>query len=670
MLQAVLHRRPQDSNPHILLRWLYGIAVLLAAGLTLAPARAAASPTYIIGPDKNGQATITVSGAGATVTLPQIRSGLGASARLLEDQGNGVWQLNANLLIDRGVALTLTSGDVRQLKLRSQASAKAPPAGQYDYGSFVYLRTDDGTITIDGVKVHSWDPKAQTFDTDVANGRSYILAKYAARLDIANAELSYLGSADGESYGVSWRDINDSANPDTLRTRVTGQVSNSQFHHNYYGVYTFQAAGMVFRGNRFYRNIGYGFDPHDFSHHFVVEDNQAFENGNHGFIISRGCNHFVFRRNVSYNNHNADPLKLAHGFMLDPGSPNSTEPQMPSFNNLLEANRAYSNEGYGLRILGSTNNTVRNNIFLDNLQGITVEQGSTGNILTGNTLTNNQIHGVFVRGGANTTTITGNTVMANSVNGIYIKSNGNTVSSNTVRDNRNAGIALLPETTTAAAVADLIPPGRRVTTAAVDPELVGVVLAESAIVGNQLRSNTVATNADDGMEIKGAINTTVEANVVERNGVHGIYLANGASNNRITRNTISFNQGNGIRANSADTIKNTWSENAVFGNTAGGILVTSDANSGIRPPVITTVQGNRVAGTTVPGAIVELYSDTGYQGRYFEGRTTAQADGRFTFTVLGGWKAPHINATTTDGDGNASAFTFIGRSVYLPLVVR
>ena len=115
----------------------------------------------------------------------------------------------------------------------------------------------------------SWNPQANTYDTDVSNGRSYLLAKYDARMDIKNADISYLGSADGESYGVSWRDINDSAAPDVLRTRVTGEVLNSNFSNNYYGIYTFQASNMVFRNNKFHHNIGYGFDPHDFSHHFT-----------------------------------------------------------------------------------------------------------------------------------------------------------------------------------------------------------------------------------------------------------------------------------------------------------------------------------------------------------------------------------------------------------------
>ena len=43
---------------------------------------------------------------------------------------------------------------------------------------------------------------------------------------------------------------------------------------------------MVFDSNEFDHNIGYGFDPHDFTHDVVVENNQSHDNGTHGFIIS------------------------------------------------------------------------------------------------------------------------------------------------------------------------------------------------------------------------------------------------------------------------------------------------------------------------------------------------------------------------------------------------
>ena len=682
MFQHLLYWILSQRRSRGYLRWASTIIMLSLLTVHAAPplAHAATGVTYQVGPNDHGQTTITVAGQGAVVTLHDIQQGLRTSAALLESQGNGVWQLNANLLIERGVTLMLTNAaGVREFKLRSQANAAMTPvsapqlaadAGEYNYASFVYLRTDDGTITIDGVKLYSWDPTLQTFDTDITNGRSYLLAKYAAQLNISHAELSYLGSGDGESYGVSWRDTNDPANPSLLRTRVTGQVSNSFFHHNYYGIYTFQASNMVFRNNIFAHNIRYGFDPHDYSHHFLVEDNEAFANGSHGFIISRGCHHFEFRRNRSHDNTDSDPIKLAHGFMLDPGSPASLDPQAPSTQNLLEQNVAYNNEGYGLRVLGSTSNTIQNNRFENNLNGITVELGSSGNTLLGNTLADNQANGIFIRGGANKTAVMRNSVLGNGTTGIYIKSNDNTVQENVVRNNQGVGVLLLPETDSAAAIADLTTPAQQARTQLLDPDLVGMIAAEGVLTGNLVGGNTITSNGNNGIALKGASATVVEMNIVERNGGHGIALTNGASRNLVRDNTVSNNRNNGIRVNGTDSVQNSLTQNSVFSNATGGLLVTSGANGGIDPPIIQTIQGRRVSGTATPGAIVEIFSDTGRQGRYREGSATVQADGRFTFTASSDWQAPYLNALATDSNGNSSAFSYNGVARYLSLIVR
>ena len=340
-------------------------------------------------------------------------------------------------------------------------------------------------------------------------------------MDITNADLSYLGSADGESYGVAWRDINSTEQPDALLTRVTGNVLNSVFSNDYYGIYTFQAQNMVFRGNKFHHNIGYGFDPHDFSTGFTVEDNESFENGNHGFIISRGCNNFAFRRNISHDNHYTIGTedRKAHGFILDPGSPNSRFPQAPSHDNLLDNNQAYGNDGYGLRIVGSINNTVTNNTFTNNLQGVTLEQASTGNKLDKNTITGSGLYGIYLFGASDQTTITNNTITKSGKHGIYIKTGKNTITGNTVTDNGSvvagvgsgSGIATLRESDVAAAARDLTLPGARTSIAAEAPELVATTQAVSDVDSNVLTSNTVARNADEGIELKSATNTRVEA---------------------------------------------------------------------------------------------------------------------------------------------------------------
>jgi parallel beta-helix repeat protein len=640
---------------------------------------------YEIGAGSNGELTIFVNGPGAKVTLPDIQQAIqiiSPTTTLLQNQGNGVWQSNASLFLNRGVTLTLTLPTVKWLKLRSQAAdiqLSASGEGAYNYKSFVNLRTYGGAILIDGVKITSWNPSANTYDTDVSNGRSYILAKYDARLDIKNADLSYLGSSDGESYGVSWRDINDGEAPDVLRTRVTGDVLNSTFSYNYYGIYTFQASYMTFSGNKFHHNIGYGFDPHDFTHHVTVENNEAYANGNHGFIISRGCNNFTFRNNKSYDNHYTvgEGERRAHGFMLDPGSPNSQFPQEPSHDNILENNQAWDNDGYGLRVVGSLNNTIKGNIFTNNYQGITLEQNSTGNKVLNNRITDSAIYGIYMLGGSDSATITGNTITGSGKHGIYFKTSKNTIFNNNVSHNGSivdgvpsgAGISSYVETNIEAAMADLRLPGSQVSLAESDPELVASQIQPSAMDGTTIVSNTISYNADEGIELKSAQGTKIDKNSIANNGTHGVYLASGASGTMLSYNKIYNNAGYGIRANGLDVVGNQWTKNEVYDNALGGIATTSGANNGVPVPKIVQDKRN-VTVTAAPGTIIEIFSDNGGQARYFEARITLDATG--SITLNRSWKGSIVNGTATDADGNSSALALNRRTmkVYVPLISR
>src|SRR5262249_3409780 len=148
-------------------------------------------------------------------------------------------------------------------------------------------------------------------------------------------------------------------------------------------------------------------------------------------------------------------VRHAQGFMLDPGSPNSVFPQVASHDNLLENNEAWGNDGYGLRVVGSNNNTVRSNSFTNNLQGITLEQGSTGNMLQNNTIDDSGLYGIYLIGGSDGNTIDGNTITRSGKHGIYVKTGGNTITQNTITNNGSlqngqvigSGIAFLQETT-------------------------------------------------------------------------------------------------------------------------------------------------------------------------------------------------------------------------------
>jgi parallel beta-helix repeat protein len=593
----------------------------------------------------------------------------------------------------------ITSNNVSWLKLRSQSTDIAFPANaepQYNYDSFTSLRVYDGELVLDGVRVTSWDPTANDgqgdYDRDISNGRSYLLAKYDARMDIISSEVSYLGSPDGESYGVSWRDTNTGVASDELRTRVTGDVISSTMSYNYYGIYTYQASHMTFRGNTFHNNISYGFDPHDYTHHVLVEDNEAYENGNHGFIISRGCNNFIFRNNRSYNNRYTvdDRDNNAHGFMLDPGSPNSAYPQAPISDTLLEGNEAWGNDGYGLRVLGSVDNTIRDNIFRDNLQGITLEQESTGNVVEDNTISNNLLYGIYLIGGSDNNTIHDNQIMGSGRHGIYLKTGHNIVTGNDIRQNGTvlederdgAGIALLPEQDEADVLADFRLPGEAplITTSS---DLTGNPALASDLTDNHIEQNTLAENADDGIEVKGATDTIIQENTIEQNGVHGVYLSAyyemGTRYTTVLSNTVVANGGHGIRANDSLTKFNSWSANSVFDNTEGGIVNTSDANYDIPAPEITSIGATAVTGIAQPNARVEIFTDEQEQSQYFEGSTMADEEGNFTFAVPADWAASQLTATSTDPQGNSSelsaARSVVGTpgsnySTYLPFIGR
>lgn len=574
--------------------------------------------------DSNQQKTIQVSGINSEATLPAIKSKLGAAdANLLQELPNQTWLLNANILLGIGVTLNLSpDAGVQELRLRSQATVSGQArAANIDYNSFVYLRAHGANINIDNMKVFSWDPQLNDYDRDPSNGRAYLLAKYASVMNIRNSEVGYLGSEDGESYGISWRDVNDAAEPDKLLTRVTGEVLNSLIHHNYYGIYTFQASDMLFRGNQFYDNVRYGFDPHDFSHGFTVENNQAYNNGSHGFIISRGCNNFVFRNNVAYNNNDPSPTSLAHGFMLDPGSPNSVDPQAPSTENLLENNEAYGNEGYGLRILASNNNEIRGNYFHDSEMGISVEQNSTGNVITGNRLNNNTRFGVALQETANKNTVLNNEVLNNGDSGIYVRSNENQIEANNASNNVKAGIALLIKS-------GFPPPG-----------------------SNVIMSNTVASNGANGIDLRTAMATLVQGNLVEKsqNKGDGIYLKDSVQTS-LVGNVLRLNTGYGIEVSGA-TEKNIWLRNAIYSNVLGAIVGSGGAVL-VTPPQLTPITGLTLSGATTPGAIVEVFADTANQAQFYLGRTTADSTGAFSF-VATSWPASNITAI----GANASALS-------------
>jgi parallel beta-helix repeat protein len=609
-----------------------------------------------VGTNAAGQVQISVSASNTSQTsLSDIKSKLPATSTLLVQEGNGTWLLNAVLRINSSVTLKLSPPEVSYLKIRSQTG----PTATVDATKFGALETNAGTLQIEDVKITSWDTTAGKVDEEHKDGRAYVVALGISEMNILRSELAYLGYfGSGGKYGVSWRGESEIL----ANNWTTGDLIDSDLHHNYYGFYTYNAKSMTIRGNKIHNNVSYGLDPHDYSRELLIENNDFYENGNHGCVLSRGVYNSIVRNNRSYNNsYTVDTLdRGAHGFMLDPGSPSSTTPQAPVYGILLENNLAWGNDGYGLRLLDAYSNTIRNNTFAQNEKGISIDGGSRDNIISNNNVLTNTTYGIHVITGSTRNQLIGNTVRASGFAGIMVRTSNNRVLSNTVETNglsggveesRGDGVLLMAESDG------------------------NTVLPMS---GNTVQGNIIRSNRLDGVEVRGGSATTVTNNTIVDNGDSGVYLASqfetGTRTTFVADNTLARNSSYGLRINSPQTTLNRWRSNSIFDNRGGAILISGGAQGGVLPPTITSFDGTVMIGTTEPNATVELFSDNRRQARYPELTVTANAAGQFTINLSRPLKATQPNLTTTTKAGSSSALLYESETplpgLWLPLIRR
>ena len=246
-----------------------------------------------------------------------------------------------------GTSLVVAAPDVTDLRLQSGVDG-------------IFFGGTKATARFEAVTVTSWDDASQA-PAQLAKGgqRPHVLYEDGSRLDLINSTFQFLGSDHTVGYGVSWR-VGGS----------TGEVVGSVFQYNFFGVYTFEAANIVFHDNVFRDNIYYGADPHDSSVGLVFEHNEAYGNGSHGIIFSRYVNHSVVRNNYSHDNG-------GNGIMMD---------------------------------FHSDSNVIENNVVVDNhLEGI-VSSGSADLLIKTNKIRGSSVGVRLSRNGADRVTIAGNNI--------------------------------------------------------------------------------------------------------------------------------------------------------------------------------------------------------------------------------------------------------------------
>jgi parallel beta-helix repeat protein len=188
---------------------------------------------------------------------------------------------------------------------------------------------------------------------------------------------------------------------------------------------------------------------------------------------------------------------------------------------------------------------------------------------------------------------------------------------------------------------------------------------------NNLIEGNVAGNSDFGIGMWGAnaSGNRLKANYlgVMLDGVSplgnktaGIIVMEEAHDNLIgPDNQIAFNSRSGVEIYQSGTTGNTIFENSIHDNGMVGIALWDGGNNSQTAPILMDfdLAMGSVSGIACPSCEILLYSDTSDEGAVFEGQTTADEKGAFSFEKGSKFNGPSLTATATDPQGNTSGFS-------------
>lgn len=342
--------------------------------------------------------------------------------------------------------------------------------------------------------------------------------------------------------------------------------------------------------------------------------------------------------------------------------------------------------GAGGNTIGDATATGRNVIAGNSLDGVRLTGAdSANNTVQGNTigaalggmapLPNGQ-HGVELTEGAHNNLV-GGSRLAGEGNLLSGNSNHGVVITDAAHHNTVAGNILGPDATGTAFLANH-PYGAIDISNGAHDNIIGGLAAGAG--------NLISGNPTDGMALfsndgRPVVATQVLGNLIGvqldgagalANHGWGVMVGSGVVNTRIEGNTIAHNDKQGVLIERCEGTS--LRSNSIYHNAEPGILSEQLC---MPAPIITAIDLSPqaavigatevISGTTIPNAVVEVYSDADQQGKTYEGSTTADATGHFSFTKEGKLAGPNITATASSGASTSefSEPTIIGWTVLL-----
>jgi parallel beta-helix repeat protein len=277
-------------------------------------------------------------------------------------------------------------------------------------------------------------------------------------------------------------------------------------------------------------------------------------NKNSGIKILNSDKYFILRNNTVYN---ASAGAYEGGislYFVDNGR--------------INENNCSFNNGLGILLEYSNNNTIFGNIVINNSEGISLKD-SNNNKIQNNTVSNNINAGINVQNCENNN-LSDNIANYNPWVGIYLNScNDHIIDNNTANYNYYAGFRIDSSE------------NNTISENTFNHNLEHGIMLWGNNENNRLIDNVMKFNLKYGLQIWQSSNNTIKGNAIKNNTQHGIDLIE-SNYNIIKENTVNNNTLMGIRL-CISSNNNTIKENNVTNNLWDGIyLEDSDNNTVVR----------------------------------------------------------------------------------------
>jgi mannuronan 5-epimerase len=346
------------------------------------------------------------SSAVGPVTLTDISNQIN-NYGILDKQSQGVWLLNANLVINNGSILTINPKDTIWLKILTDEKTPA-------YGIYVH-----GGLKIDNVKITSWNPQTNTYamsngsrensgpstaicGSDCSNAlksklthigipRPFISIEEntTGTTNITNSEIAYLGYEGG--YGIKSSGLHYTGGDGSI-------IRNNDIHHLYFGFYSASGVGhIIIENNKIHDSGHYGIDPHTGTHDMMIRNNIVYNNNGTAIICSVNCHNITYENNTVYHNNGAG-IVLSRNTTQSVARNNFIHDQIKpilldqSNNNEIYSNRILNTNTSGISLIDeSSGNKIYNNFIQNATNGISLKNDKGENLIHGNSIYSNKI---------------------------------------------------------------------------------------------------------------------------------------------------------------------------------------------------------------------------------------------------------------------------------------